>query len=264
MSPAPMTKDGHATTTSWPAAAAASATSSPRRFVAMYGYWRARSGNGDRSSSGRSGLSAMPTDATLETCTTRCTPADARGGEHVLDAADVDRLHVRALGLEVRDDAREVVDGADAVGGAHEALAVGDVSRDRLDPLQVEWPGRALQHADPATVLEQARHEGAADEAGRAGHQNGGVTPWCAQAIGMPGAHAPPCGGPDAQALHARFPRRLARSDHIQTARSVIFESRIAPEPPARSHGRYDHIRSREEIAWNHTDLESAAVRSAR
>ncbi len=76
MSPAPMTKDGHATTTSWPAAAAASATSSPRRFVAMYGYWRARSGNGERSSSGRSGLSAMPTDATLETCTTRCTPAE--------------------------------------------------------------------------------------------------------------------------------------------------------------------------------------------
>ena len=50
----------------------------------------------------------MPTEATLDTCTTRLHAGRARGREHVLDARHVDGLHVRALGLEMRHDAGEV------------------------------------------------------------------------------------------------------------------------------------------------------------
>ena len=66
-SPEPRTKLGSATTTSFPAAAAARAISSPARFEAGYGSERACGGNTLVSSAGRSRDSAGPSAATLDT-----------------------------------------------------------------------------------------------------------------------------------------------------------------------------------------------------
>ena len=95
-------------------------------------------------------------------------PRRPRSGEHVLDAADVDGLHVRALGLEVRDDAREVEDGGDALDGAHEARAVGDIAVHGLAARPVHRARPALQDADLPALFEQSRHQDATDEPGRA------------------------------------------------------------------------------------------------